>query len=158
MLYSGGLWLNWQYLMNWKFPVGEQTKPQTKWKRQQSVLFGYVEPSPNWILVTVTGYSHIHYHFISNIWTCFRKEEWTRRSVQVTCLTEFWWLWLGFCAMYWDKNWPTFQRCLLPDDGGRKNLWNVSQFLPDYTAQLSKRHSSSHLSPWEPKISLSPSK
>jgi hypothetical protein len=22
-----------------------------------------------------------------------------------------------------------------PDDGGRKHLWNVCQFLPDYTAQ-----------------------
>jgi hypothetical protein len=65
------------------------------------------------------------------------------------------------------RNWPTFQRCLLPpssvrwcslaeiekrftraiihhqgnhrsDDGGSKHLWNVSQFLRDYMAQHPK--------------------
>jgi hypothetical protein len=34
------------------------------------------------------------------------------------------------------QNWPTFQRCDdRPDDGGSKHLWNVGQFLRDYTAQ-----------------------
>jgi hypothetical protein len=58
---------------------------------------------------------------------------------------------------------PTFQRSLLPpssgrwvtycpDDEGSKHLWNVGQFLPNYTAQHPRRQSSSY-SPWEPEIS-----
>jgi hypothetical protein len=27
-----------------------------------------------------------------------------------------------------------------PDDGGSKHLWNVGQFLPDYTAQHPRRY------------------
>jgi hypothetical protein len=30
-----------------------------------------------------------------------------------------------------------------PDDGGSKNLRNVGKFVPDYTAQYPRRHSSS---------------
>jgi hypothetical protein len=32
-----------------------------------------------------------------------------------------------------------------PDDGGSKNLWNVDQFLPDYTAQHPRRQPSSYI-------------
>jgi hypothetical protein len=39
-----------------------------------------------------------------------------------------------------------------PDDGGSKNLWNVSKLLPDYTAEHLRRQSS--YSPlWESEIS-----
>jgi hypothetical protein len=40
-----------------------------------------------------------------------------------------------------------------PDDGGSKHLWNIRKLLPDYTAQHSRRQSSSYSPPWEPKIS-----
>jgi hypothetical protein len=33
----------------------------------------------------------------------------------------------------------------LPDDGGSKHLWNIGQFLRDYTAQQQRRRSSSHI-------------
>jgi hypothetical protein len=39
-----------------------------------------------------------------------------------------------------------------PDDGGSKHLWNVGQFLPDYTAQHPRRQPSSFSPPWEPGI------
>jgi hypothetical protein len=38
-----------------------------------------------------------------------------------------------------------------PDDGGRSALWNVSKYLPDYTAQHPRRQRSSY-SLWELKI------
>jgi hypothetical protein len=41
-----------------------------------------------------------------------------------------------------------------PDNGDSKHLWNVSKFLPDYTAQQPRRQSSSYSPPWEPEISL----
>jgi hypothetical protein len=34
-----------------------------------------------------------------------------------------------------------------------ENLWNVDQFLPDYTAQRRRKQSSSHSTIWEPEIS-----
>jgi hypothetical protein len=40
-----------------------------------------------------------------------------------------------------------------PDDGSSKHLWNVGQFLWDYTAQHPRRQSSSYSPPWGPKIS-----
>jgi hypothetical protein len=40
-----------------------------------------------------------------------------------------------------------------PDDGGSKHHWNFGKRLPDYTAQQSRRHSSSYLPPWEPETS-----
>jgi hypothetical protein len=36
-----------------------------------------------------------------------------------------------------------------PDGGGSKHLWNLGEFLPDYTAHP-KTQSSSYSSPWEP--------
>jgi hypothetical protein len=42
---------------------------------------------------------------------------------------EWWWLSPGMF--------------LHPQDGGSKHLWNVGQFLPDYTAQHPRRQSSS---------------
>jgi hypothetical protein len=44
-------------------------------------------------------------------------------------------------------------KCLRPGDGGSKYLWNVDQFLLDYTARHPVRHSSSYSPPWEPEIS-----
>jgi hypothetical protein len=41
-----------------------------------------------------------------------------------------------------------------PDDGGSKHLWNISQFLPNYTTQHPKRQSFSYLSSWDPEISF----
>jgi hypothetical protein len=41
-----------------------------------------------------------------------------------------------------------------PDDGGSKDLWNVSKLLPDYTALQPKRQPSSYSPPWEPLILL----
>jgi hypothetical protein len=41
------------------------------------------------------------------------------------------------------------------DDGGRKLLWNISQYLLDWTMQHSRRQPYSYLSPWEPQISTS---
>jgi hypothetical protein len=39
------------------------------------------------------------------------------------------------------KCWLTYQRRSLPPSSGRSHLWNVGQFVPDYTAQHSKdRH------------------
>jgi hypothetical protein len=40
------------------------------------------------------------------------------------------------------------------DDGGSTHLWNVGQFLPDYTAQHPRRRPSSYSLPWESKIIL----
>jgi hypothetical protein len=40
-----------------------------------------------------------------------------------------------------------------PDDGGSKNLWNVSKLLPDYTVQQCRIQPSSYSLPWEPDIS-----
>jgi hypothetical protein len=40
-----------------------------------------------------------------------------------------------------------------PDDGGSKHLWNFGQFLPDYTAQHTRRQSPSYSKQWEPGIS-----
>jgi hypothetical protein len=39
------------------------------------------------------------------------------------------------------------------DDGGSKHLWNVGEFLPDYTAQHPRRQSPLYSSPREPEIS-----
>jgi hypothetical protein len=55
------------------------------------------------------------------------------------------------------RNWPTFQRCLLPislekyhpDDGGSKHLWNFGKFLPEYIWQHSRRLWSRQCLPWE---------
>jgi hypothetical protein len=44
---------------------------------------------------------------------------------------------LGCSAMYCGRNWPTFQRCLQTPSlvqWVNKHLWNINQFLPDYTA------------------------
>jgi hypothetical protein len=38
-------------------------------------------------------------------------------------------------------------------DGRSEHLWNVGQFLPDYTAHNPRRLSSSHSPPWEAEIS-----
>jgi hypothetical protein len=42
---------------------------------------------------------------------------------------------------------------LRPDDGGSRYIWNVSQFLVDYTTQHSRRQTSSYSSLCEPEIS-----
>jgi hypothetical protein len=39
-----------------------------------------------------------------------------------------------------------------PDDGGRKDLWNVGKLLLDYTALQPTRQPSSYSPPWEPQI------
>jgi hypothetical protein len=31
--------------------------------------------------------------------------------------------------------WVVMPYILIPDDGGRKHLWNVGKLVPDYTAQ-----------------------
>jgi hypothetical protein len=41
----------------------------------------------------------------------------------------------------------------LPDEGGSKRLWNVWQFLRDYTTIHKRRQSSSYSPPWEREIS-----
>jgi hypothetical protein len=41
-----------------------------------------------------------------------------------------------------------------PDDGGRKDLWNVGKLLPDYTVLQPRRQPSSYSPPWEPQILL----
>jgi hypothetical protein len=49
---------------------------------------------------------------------------------------------LGYCAVKSGRNWPTFQSCdHSPDYGSSKHLWNVGEFLPDYTAQCPRRQS-----------------
>jgi hypothetical protein len=68
------------------------------------------------------------------------------------------WSWrlLRYCAVLSRRNWPTFQRYVLPhrpDDGGRKYLWNVVKLLPDYMAQHPRRQSSSYSPPWKHEIS-----
>jgi hypothetical protein len=42
-----------------------------------------------------------------------------------------------------------------PDDGGYKYFWNSCEFLRYYTAQHSRRQSSSYSPPWEPEMSES---
>jgi hypothetical protein len=37
-------------------------------------------------------------------------------------------------------------------DGGSKDLWNVGELLPDYTALQPRRRPSSYSPPWEPQI------
>jgi hypothetical protein len=60
---------------------------------------------------------------------------------------------LGYCAIQCGRKWP-FPRCLLPPLSGSKHLWNVGQFLPDFTVHYPRRQSSLYMSPWEPEISL----
>jgi hypothetical protein len=55
-------------------------------------------------------------------------------------------------TVFWDFA-PCSLLCSHPDDGGRKRLWNVSQFLPDYVVQHPRRQSFSFLLSWEPEIS-----
>jgi hypothetical protein len=43
-----------------------------------------------------------------------------------------------------------------PDDGGSKDLWNVGELLPDYTAWQPRRQPSSYSLLWEPQILLPP--
>jgi hypothetical protein len=45
-------------------------------------------------------------------------------------------------------------RAMSPDDGGSKDLWNVSKLLPDYTALQPRRQPFSYSPPWEPQILL----
>jgi hypothetical protein len=49
---------------------------------------------------------------------------------------------------------PSFRAQLThrPNDGGSKLLWNVGQYLPDYTVLHPRRQPSSYSSPWEPRI------
>jgi hypothetical protein len=47
---------------------------------------------------------------------------------------------LRYCAEQSRRNWPTFQTCLLPIDGGRKHPCKVGVFLKDYEVQYPRRH------------------
>jgi hypothetical protein len=58
------------------------------------------------------------------------------------------------------QNWKNSWRWLSsgmqnPYDGGSNLLWNVGQYLPDYTVLHSRRQSSSYSSPWEFQMSTS---
>jgi hypothetical protein len=65
-------------------------------------------------------------------------------------MTVFWDV--ALCSLV-EINW-CFKGAYCPHDGGSKNLWNVSQFLPNYTLQHLRRKSSSYSLLWEPETSL----
>jgi hypothetical protein len=56
-------------------------------------------------------------------------------------------------ARNWFRMWELRVCDHHPDDGVSKHLWNVSKFLPDFTAQEPRRQPSSYSPPWEPEIS-----
>jgi hypothetical protein len=58
-------------------------------------------------------------------------------------------------VMIWRKKRKEEDGCLSthrPDDGGSRNLWNVSKLLPDHTALQPRRQPSLNTRTWEPKI------
>jgi hypothetical protein len=74
---------------------------------------------------------------------------WKPKVLHRECLLEF-------CTMWSVRNWHVKE---VLGDGARRHLWNVRHFLPFcQTTRLhgatSQKTISSHLSPWEPEISL----
>jgi hypothetical protein len=59
------------------------------------------------------------------------------------------WRWL-YCVMLHLNSYCLHHR---PDERNSNHLWNVGQYLPDYTVKDSRRQQSACLSPWEPEIS-----
>jgi hypothetical protein len=65
------------------------------------------------------------------------------RSNEDDCLLRFW-------RAYSSRKRLLFQRCLMPDDGSNRHIWNVGKFLLNYGTRYNIPEDSSYLPPWDP--------